>query len=142
MIDEIYEEVEPDIFARFVKNGAYYAWVEVPVQMLNVVVPEGVDGSQIFGDEMDAEGNRVYLRQKVVGEFILGTRVSLDQQYVIAPLSWMERPILRTKKTPRWEMENWKAFLAAYSLSVDRWLDIEQYKLLLNTNRYKTEEGV
>ena len=141
MIDEIYEEVEPDIFARFIKNGAYYAWVEVPVQMLNVVVPEGVDGSQIFGDEMDADGNRVYLRQKVVGEFILGTHVSLDQNYVIAPLSWMERPTLRTKKTPRYGMENWKTFLSTYGLAVDNWLDMDQFKVLVGSERY-SDSGI
>jgi hypothetical protein len=111
------------------KNGAYYAWVEAPIALMNTEIPEGVNGGSIYDGED-------IVRQKDVGEFILSAVLSLDNSTAIGSLAYMERPTIRQKRVDLVEMLNWKVFLEPYGLTVDKWLDSEQYRARIMSEEY------
>ncbi len=136
-------EVEVDRFARFNRGGVYYAFVNVPVNMLSIEVPGDAHekGKVIIEPTEYAEDGTLIKeevsRQKTMAEFMLAQIHSLDGTEVIAPLSAMDRPTLRERKTTRSDLEQWEGFVSSYGLTVDKWLTIDQRNDLLNSKKYK-----
>jgi hypothetical protein len=133
----------PNPLDRFMHNGIAYAWIEVPIEMLLLIVPENTGireaeswGKVLIGEEED--GTPIY-RQKTMEEFLLTCHKSLDGKFAIAPLAPMESPTLRTKRVTKADIEAWIPMLANYGIAVEQWLDITQYKQLISSDRYTKE---
>ncbi len=124
---------------------ALYAFVEAPVEMLEIQVPPGAKwGTVVVAPAVvDEEGNEVtpaVTRQKTIGEFAFVHTRSLDGSKVVVMLAAIEAPTYRTHGVNAQDLGEWEYFLTPYGFTRVKWLNIPEMNALLQTAAYRTEE--
>lgn len=125
--------VRQDRFDRFRRsNGGYYAWVEVPTNLLAVTVPSGAHpGGQIY----DESGTNV-VRQKTMAEFLMPPIYAVNTNLCIVQQAHMESPTLRAKRPTRTDLLLYEQFYYPHGLAVSNWLDAAEFRTLKSAPRY------
>lgn len=143
MIEDI--EVEVSEYAKFInpRNGVHYAFLEMPIENLQTLVPKGAKwGSK--NEVYDDEGELISYDQKNVEEFIMQRRDSLDGTKTVINLAAKERPTLRQKGVTQSDLEDWNAYAeAVWGLGIDHWMTIPEFQALITSEEYNdTEEQI
>jgi len=107
------------------KLGSYYAFAEVPISMLDTVVPDGIKWSQ------RDDGS-----QKIAREFLLYWRESLDGTKCAALLAASEKNQSRDKPVTEEDLALWESVLTDLGVPLSSWLTAEEYKELITTADY------
>jgi hypothetical protein len=109
----------------------YYAFVEAPIEWLQVEIPKGAKWGTVQVDEKTT-------RQKTIDEFVIFKVPSLDGQRVIVRLGAMECPIMRTEPVNEQDLMEWDYFLKSHKLSYGdgAWMDFGEATEKFNSADY------
>jgi hypothetical protein len=127
-------------YSRFVRvvNGieVAYGWVECPVEMLDEPIPNEAQ-IYVFGARTDEQGNVIPHEPKTLREFVLGyPAMSLDGTTAVIAVGARHAHMYRTSAVGTNDFAVWDSYLSAYGFDSSKWLDSEQYRDLLMSERY------
>lgn len=112
-------------------NAGLYAFAEVPVSILDVPIPDGVEYGTV------EEGGVV--RAKVVREFLNQFVMSLDGTKAILFLSAKQSEGGRVRTLDESDLNDWELYLSQIPIPESAWLTIDQYWAKLATEEYYNE---
>lgn len=121
------------------RNNNLYAFIEAPVELLNIEVPVGAKWSSVITG-YDENGEPI-TRQKTMSEFLLHKIYSLDGTKVLVLLSAMQSPVYRIRGVNESDLNDWDLYLTPYNLNYasGAWMTIDEYKVKLNSIEYNEE---
>ena len=146
-------------FARFLHGSRYYAWIEVPVAMLEIPIPDntGVREAELWGkknkkpkleadktkEEKQKEKDTGEIAEtydmKTVGEFLFPASISIDGSTALVPLIPQQWPKLRQKAVTEADLASWVAYLSDAGIAFEDWLDVTQYRARVESPMYSTD---
>ena len=130
MLDD--EVVEPHKYDKFLHtNGVPYAFLELPVAMLEQQMPDYANWAV---EETDEEG--VPTEIKTLGEYTLSKIFSIDGTKVIIALAAMEAETYRTPALTYDDLQDWETWLDTKGYTIDNWLTIAERATLLASEAY------
>ena len=133
MLDD--EVIEPHKNDKFLHtNGVPYAFLELPVAMLEQQMPDYANWAVEATDE---EG--VPTEIKTLGEYTLSKIFSIDGTKVIIALAAMEAETYRTPALTYDDLQDWEDWFDLLGYTIDSWLTIDQRNTLLNSEEYNND---
>jgi hypothetical protein len=130
ILDEIV--TEPHKYDEFLhSNGVPYAYLEVPVALLDETIPEGANWS--------AKGTEDEPEQKTLGEYTLNKHVSLDGTKVIIALAAMQAETYRTPALTYDDLQDWETWFDTKGYTIDSWLTIAERATLFASEVYNND---
>jgi hypothetical protein len=133
MLDD--EPVIPHKYDKFRHtNGVAYAFLEVPIELLNQQMPDYANWAVIKDDE----GQPIEI--KTLGEYAINVVISVDNTKAVIALAAMQAPVYRTPALTYDDLQDWEDWLDLLGYNINEWLTIAERAALLATNEYG-EEG-
>ncbi len=130
MLDE--EVIIPHRYDKFLHtNGVPYAFLELPVAMLEQQMPDYANWAVEATDE---DGNPTEI--KTLGEYTLSKIFSIDGTKVIIALAAMEAETYRTPALTYDDLQDWETWLDTKGYTIDSWLTIAERATLLASEAY------
>jgi hypothetical protein len=131
-------------YSRFVRtaNGIEvgYAWAECPVEMLNEPIPEAAM-VYMYGQRTDEQGNAIPHDPLTLRGFVLGYPVmSLDSTTCIIAVAARSDVMYRISAVSTNDLAVWDGYLTAYGYDSSKWLTMEQYQTMMQSERYNGGE--
>ncbi len=123
-------------YSKFLhSNGCYYAWVEVPITMLQLTAPADATNAKknvVYDDET---GEETSYELKTMTEYLtLDPIISEDGTKCICLLNEAQEP--RRKGVDEGDLAFWDSYLAEYNIGSDVWMSSGEKNELLTGGDY------
>lgn len=117
-------------------NGRLYAFIEMPSENLDTLIPEGAkwgSKNEVYGED----GELISSEQKIVNEFIIHKVDSLDGSACIIMLAAQQAPAYRYKGVTETDLDDWALYgEAVWNITSEDWLNVEEYRTLISGADY------